>query len=221
MSEKTGTFVVTHAEDESAVVRDVDTAQVHTLASNPGLEVHDVLEATVAPEPPLDVAWEVIDVEDRRSIDLVDSDLEPTQHERELAADSEVGDLVQEERAGTGEIHVFCVSEGEVEPAAQDVLADEETIARAAQARGGPRGSASLGRRRRGERAISAGLIGGVGGRSTRYLLRPMKTYSYGYSPSVSGSSRRLGPERPVELRRLTSGGCKWSGIWRISTYRK
>jgi hypothetical protein len=133
MSEKTGTFVVTHAEDESAVVRDVDTAQVHTLASNPGLEVHDVLEATVAPEPPLDVAWEVIDVEDRRSIDLVDSDLEPTQHERELAADSEVGDLVQEERAGTGEIHVFCVSEGEVEPAAQDVLADEETIARAAR----------------------------------------------------------------------------------------
>ncbi|MFB1063530.1 DUF5812 family protein [Natrinema sp. H-ect4] len=133
MSEKTGTFVVTHAEDESAVVRDVDTAQVHTLASNPGLEVHDVLEATVAPEPPLDVAWEVIDVEDRRSIDLVDSDLEPTQHERELAADSEVDDLVQEERAGTGEIHVFCVSEGEVEPAAQDVLADEETIARAAR----------------------------------------------------------------------------------------
>ena len=133
MSEKTGTFVVTHAEDESAVVRDVDTAQVHTLASNPGLEVHDVLEATVAPEPPLDVAWEVIDVEDRRSIDLVDSDLEPTQHERELAADSEVGDLVHEERAGTGEIHVFCVSEGEVEPAAQDVLADEETIARAAR----------------------------------------------------------------------------------------
>ncbi|PGF15623.1 hypothetical protein CP556_05470 [Natrinema sp. CBA1119] len=133
MSEKTGTFVVTHAEDESAVVRDVDTAQVHTLASNPGLEVHDVLEATVAPEPPLDVAWEVIAVEDRRSIDLVDSDLEPTQHERELAADSEVGDLVQEERAGTGEIHVFCVPEGEVEPAAQDVLADEETIARAAR----------------------------------------------------------------------------------------
>ncbi|WP_226040204.1 DUF5812 family protein [Natrinema sp. DC36] len=133
MSEKTGTFVVTHAEDESAVVRDVETAQVHTLASNPGLEIHDILEATVAPEPPLDVAWEVIDIEDRRSIDLVDSDLEPTQHEKELAADSEVGDLVQEERAGTGEIHVFRVPEDEVEPAAQDVLTDEETISRAAR----------------------------------------------------------------------------------------
>ncbi|SFB71104.1 hypothetical protein SAMN05444422_101387 [Halobiforma haloterrestris] len=133
MTEKTGTFVVTHAEAESAVVRDVETAQVHTLASNPGLEVHDVLEATVAPEPPLEVAWQVIDVEERRSIDLVDSDLEPTQHAKELAAAAEVGDLVTEERAGTGEIHVFCLPAEETEDAARDVLEDEETLSRAAR----------------------------------------------------------------------------------------
>ncbi|WP_254522245.1 DUF5812 family protein [Natrinema caseinilyticum] len=133
MSEKTGTFVVTHAESESAVVRDVDTAQVHTLASNPGLEVRDVLEATVAPDPPLEVAWEVIDVADRRSIDLVDSDLEPTRHAADLASEAEIGDLVREERAGTGEIHVFRVPESDVESAARDVLEDEETIARAAR----------------------------------------------------------------------------------------
>ncbi|WP_339104688.1 DUF5812 family protein [Haloterrigena salinisoli] len=133
MTEQTSTFVVTHAENESAVVRDVETAQVHTLGSNPGLEVHDVLEATVAPEPPLEVTWEVIDVADRRSIELVDSDLAPTQHATELAADADVGDLIQEERAGTGEIHVFRVPEDEVESAAQDVLDDAETIARAAR----------------------------------------------------------------------------------------
>lgn len=133
MTEKTGTFVVTHAEPESAVVRDVETAQVHTLASNPGLEVHDVLEATVAPEPPLEVAWQVVEVEERRSIELVDSDLEPTRHEKELAADAEVGDLVTEERAGTGEIHVFSVPENELEAAANDVLEDEETLSRAAR----------------------------------------------------------------------------------------
>ncbi|OAQ53478.1 hypothetical protein HTG_08345 [Natrinema mahii] len=133
MTERTGTFVVTHAEPDSAVVRDVQTAQVHPLASNPGLEVHDVLEATVAPEPPMEVTWEVIEVDDRRSIDLVDSDLEPTQHEKELAADAEIGDLVQEERAGTGEIHVFRVPGDEVAAAADDILADEETIARAAR----------------------------------------------------------------------------------------
>ncbi|NUB90878.1 hypothetical protein HTZ84_13445 [Haloterrigena sp. SYSU A558-1] len=133
MTEQTSTFVVTHAESESAVIRDVETAQVHTLGSNPGLEIHDVLEATVAPEPPLEVTWQVIDVADRRSIELVDSDLAPTQHATELAADADVGDLIQEERAGTGEIHVFRVPEAEVESAAQDVLEDEETIARAAR----------------------------------------------------------------------------------------
>jgi len=133
MSEKTGTFVVTHAEPDSAVVRDVETAQVHPLGSNPGLDVHEVLEATVAPEPPLEVAWEVIDVAERRSIEVIDSDLEPTQYEKELAADREVGELIQEERAGTGELHVFCVPESELETAAQDVLEDEETIARAAR----------------------------------------------------------------------------------------
>ncbi|MDG5758186.1 DUF5812 family protein [Natronococcus sp. A-GB1] len=132
MTEQTGTYVVTHAEAESAVVRDVETAQVHTLSSNPGVEVHDVLEATVAPEPPLEVAWEVVDVADRRTIELVDSDLEPTRHEKELAADAEIGELIQEERAGTGEIHVFNL-EGEIEAAAQDVLEDEETVARAAR----------------------------------------------------------------------------------------
>ncbi|RQG91736.1 hypothetical protein EA462_06930 [Natrarchaeobius halalkaliphilus] len=133
MSEKTSTFVVTHAEDESAIVRDVETAQVHTLATNPGLEVHDVLEATVAPDPPLEVTWQVIAVENRRSIDLVDTDLEPTQHSKELAAGVDVGELVTEERAGTGAIHVVRVPEDEVDAAAQDVLHDDETIARAAR----------------------------------------------------------------------------------------
>ncbi|MFA9425412.1 DUF5812 family protein [Natronorubrum sp. A-ect3] len=133
MTEKTGTFVVTHAEADSAVIRDVETAQVHTLSSNPDLDIHDVLEATVAPEPPLEVTWQLVDVEDRRAIELVDSDLEPTQHAKELAADAEIGDLIQEERAGTGEIHIFCVPAADVEAAATDVLEDEETIARAAR----------------------------------------------------------------------------------------
>ncbi len=133
MSEQTGTFVVTHAEPESAVVRDVETAQVHTLASNPGFEVRDVVEATIAPEPPLEVTWEVVDVAETRSIELVDSDLGPTTLERELAADAEVGDLVTKERAGTGELHVLRVPAEQTEAAAQDVLKDEETIARAAR----------------------------------------------------------------------------------------
>ncbi|RQH00316.1 DUF5812 family protein [Natrarchaeobius oligotrophus] len=131
--EQTGTFVVTHADAESAVVRDVDTAQVLTLASNPGLEVDDVVDATVAPDPPLEVTWQVIEVESRRSIELVDSDLEPTRRSKALAADADIGDLVTDERAGTGEIHVVRVPAEEVDDAARDVLDDDETIARAAR----------------------------------------------------------------------------------------
>ena len=133
MTEKTCTFVVTHAETDSAVVRDVETAQVHTLSTNPGLETQEVLEATIAPDPPLEVTWNVIDVEERRDIEIVDSDLEPTGHEKDLAAEADVGDLVREERAGTGEIHVLSVPADRIEEAAQDVIEDEETIARAAR----------------------------------------------------------------------------------------
>ena len=133
MSEHRGTFLVTHADVESAVVRNVDTAQIHTLASNPGLESGDVVEATVAPDPPLEVTWQVIDVEDRRRIELIDSDLEPTHQVKGEAETAEVGELIRLERAGSGEIHVFSLPRDRVEDAVTDVLDDEETLARAAR----------------------------------------------------------------------------------------
>ncbi|MCU4925400.1 DUF5812 family protein [Halobacteria archaeon AArc-dxtr1] len=133
MSEKTATFVVTHAEPDSAVVRDVETAQIHTLSGNPDLEVHDVLEATIAPEPPLEVTWELREEVDRRSVDLVDSDLEPTGQSIELATAADAGEVVREERAGAGEVHAMRLPETDLESAAADVLADEETVARAAR----------------------------------------------------------------------------------------
>lgn len=132
-SERTGTFVVTHADAESAVVRDVETAQVHTLASNPGVEEREVLEATLAPEPPLEVAWQVVDVTERRTVELVDSDLEPTTQALEAGAAAAPGDLTTIERAGRGEVHVLCVEPDAVESAATDVLEDLETVARAAR----------------------------------------------------------------------------------------
>lgn len=133
MTEKTGTFLVTAADDASAVLRDVTDGQVHTLSSNPGVEVHDVLEATVSPDPPVEVTWQVTEVADRRSIDVVDSDLSPTRHSLDAAADADVGDLVRTERAGTGEIHVLSVPPDETATAAREVLEDPETIARAAR----------------------------------------------------------------------------------------
>ncbi|WP_290812034.1 DUF5812 family protein [Halovivax sp.] len=133
MTETTGTFVVTHADDDSAVVRNVETARVHTLTSNPELREREVLEATLAPEPPLNVAWELVDVAERRTVDVVDSDLAPTTRSRSAAAETPVGEVTTFERAGSGEIHVLSVPPSDVEDAAADVLTDPETVARAAR----------------------------------------------------------------------------------------
>ena len=132
-TEQSGTFLVTHAEDDSAVLKNVDSGQVHALASNPGVSEGDVIEGTVGSEPPLEVTWNLTDVESRRSISLDHSEEPPTSQERELAADTEVGEVSRAERAGTGELHVLSVPEGEIDKAVADVLDDEGTLARAAR----------------------------------------------------------------------------------------
>ena len=132
-TEQSGTFLVTHAEDDSAVLKNVDSGQVHALASNPGVSEGDVIEGTVGSEPPLEVTWNLTDVESRRSISLDHSEEPPTNQERELAADTEVGEVSRAERAGTGELHVLSVPEGEIDKAVADVHDDEGTLARAAR----------------------------------------------------------------------------------------
>jgi hypothetical protein len=128
-----GRFLVTHADGDSAVLKDVESGQVHTLAENPGVEERDVLEATVAPEPPMEVTWRVTEVRERRALGVEESDEPPTAQERDLATEVEVGDFVRRERAGEGEIHVLTVPPEEVEAAVADVLDDEGTLARAAR----------------------------------------------------------------------------------------
>ena len=129
-----GTFLVTHADSDSAVLKDVNDGQVHTLSSNPGLAVDDAVEATVAPDPPMEVTYRVIEVTERRSLSIERSEEPPTAHERELAADLSVGELTREPRAGTGEIHVMRPPEDATERAAEDVIEDREgTLSRAAR----------------------------------------------------------------------------------------
>lgn len=133
MSEETeGTFVVTHAEADAAVLKAVDSGQVHALGDNPGVEAGDVLVATLAPEPPLEVAWRVVDVAERRSIAIEASEEPPTEQARTIAADQDVGELSREPRAGDGELHVLTVQDDKTEQAVADVLDDEATIVRAA-----------------------------------------------------------------------------------------
>ena len=132
-SEKTSTFLVTHAEDDSAVLKDVHDGQVHTLSSNPGVEEYDAVEATVAPDPPMNVTWSVVEVEERRPLSAEESDEPPTVHEREMADEQSVGEVARKERAGTGEIHVLTVPPEDTETAVSDVLDDEGTLSRAAR----------------------------------------------------------------------------------------
>jgi hypothetical protein len=126
--EKTGTFLVTAADDSSAVLADVNDGQVHTLATNPGVEAGEAIDGTVAPEPPLEVAWRLVDVAEQWSISVEESAEAPTTHERDIAAEQAVGELTKRERAGTGEIHVLTVAESETEAAVADVLDDEESL---------------------------------------------------------------------------------------------
>lgn len=132
-TEKTSTFLVTHAEGDSAVLKDVHDGQVHTLSTNPGVEESDAVEATVAPDPPMNLTWSVIDVAERRSLTTERSEEPPTVHEREMAAEQDVGEVARTERAGTGEIHVLTVPDDETEDAVEDVLDDEGTLSRAAR----------------------------------------------------------------------------------------
>ncbi|WP_248897946.1 DUF5812 family protein [Haloplanus halobius] len=128
--EKTGTFLVTAADDDdSAVLTDIDSGQVHTLADNAAaVTVGEAIEGTLEPEPPLEVAWRLSDVTERWAISVEESDESPTTLARELAADQSVGELTRRERAGTGEVHVLTVPEGETDAAVADVLDDTESV---------------------------------------------------------------------------------------------
>lgn len=126
--EKDGVFLVTHADDGSAVLRDVDAGQVHALSSNPGLDEGDVVEGTVAPDPPMNVAWGLVEVRERRAVAVEESDEPPTRTSLDAAAEQDVGELARRERAGTGEIHVISVPEEDTALAVADVLDDPETL---------------------------------------------------------------------------------------------
>ncbi|MFB6309176.1 MAG: DUF5812 family protein [Haloarculaceae archaeon] len=130
---KQGTFLVTHADEGSATLRDVADGQVVTLSSNPGVEPEEVLEATVQPEPPMELTWEIVEIDARRTIPVEHTPEAPTRQAVEIADEQPVGEITRRERAGEGEIHVLTVPSEETESAVDDVLDDESTRERAAR----------------------------------------------------------------------------------------
>lgn len=132
--EKESTFLVTAADEDTAVLKDVHDGQVHTLSSNPGVEAYDAVTGTVAPDPPMNVSWQLVEIDRRWSIPIERSDESPTAQVADIAADQDVGSVYREERAGTGEIHVLTVPEDATEQAVADVADDVEvTLSRAAR----------------------------------------------------------------------------------------
>jgi hypothetical protein len=128
-----GTFLVTEADGDTAVLRNVSDGQVHTLAENPGIEAGMVVDATLAAEPPMAVAWSIVDLDREFSIEVGHSTEPPTQRSRETAAAQSVGEVARHERAGTGEVHVLTVPPERTDEAVSDVLDDEATRERAAR----------------------------------------------------------------------------------------
>jgi len=133
MTEREGRFAVTHADGESAVLKDVDSGEVCTLGGNPGVEPGEVIEGRLEPEPPMEVTYRLAAVDSKRRVAIEESPEPPTSQERELAAGQSVGEVTSEARAGTGEIHVLTVPEAETEAAVEDVKDDEATLVRAAR----------------------------------------------------------------------------------------
>ncbi len=131
--EKHSTFLVTSADEESAVLRDVHDSQVHTVSDHPGLATGEALVATLRPEPPMEVTWQLVDVERRWTIPVEESPESPTRQEAEIAADQAVGEVTRRDRAGEGELHVVSVPREETTDAVADVLDDEATRSRAAR----------------------------------------------------------------------------------------
>lgn len=124
---KTNRFVVSHADEDSAVLKAVDGGQVHTLATNPDLAADDVVTATIEPEPPMEVTWRVVEVEERHALEIGRSPEPPTELAYDLADAQPVGEVTRRERAGEGELHVLTLDPGSVEAAAEEVAADEAT----------------------------------------------------------------------------------------------
>ncbi|UWG46551.1 Uncharacterized protein HSRCO_0251 [Halanaeroarchaeum sp. HSR-CO] len=133
MPSKSGTFLVTAADADSVVLADVTDSQVHTLGENPGLSVDEVVDATIAPVPPMEAVWTVEDLRETRSIAVEVSDERPTKTSRDLAATMDEGDLETRERAGTGAIHVITVPTDLTDAAVDDVREDESTLRMAAR----------------------------------------------------------------------------------------
>ena len=131
-STKSGTFLVTAADEASAVLAAVEDGQVCPLAGNPGYEAGEVVEATIEPADPMGVTWQPVDVLDRWTPAVAALEEPPGERAREVGEDAATGQ-VQQLAVDDGELHVLAVEPGRTGEAVDDVVADETTLRIAAR----------------------------------------------------------------------------------------
>ncbi len=126
-----GRFVVDEA-GESAILRDVESGRVFTLAEHPGFVPGEVVDATLAPRRPLGIAYSVVSVAATRTIPVELSDRAPTERAQTAGAELAVGESARIELADGGEAHVVGVEPDRVEERAAELAEGSlrETAAR-------------------------------------------------------------------------------------------
>ena len=134
LDEVTGTFYVKYAQEMAVTLHDVDTAQICTLIENPGFERHDIVEGTLAAQPPMGVSYLVEELDAHYSVPVEASPEAPTKQVRDIATtDLAVGDAMAIEREGKGEIHILRVEPDQTAQTVEDLLDDEMTYKNAAR----------------------------------------------------------------------------------------
>ncbi|GEM_PF-108666 len=134
LDEVTGTFYVKYAQELSVTLHEVDTAQICTLVENPGFERHDIVEATLAAQPPMGVSYLVDELDAHYSIPVETSPESTTTQVSDIAAgELDIGDAIAIEREGKGEIHILRVEPGQTAQVAEELHDDEMTYKNAAR----------------------------------------------------------------------------------------
>lgn len=123
---KTGTFLVTAADETSAVFASVEDGQVCPLAENPDYEADEVVAGTLEAADPMGVTWRVREVEARWTPTIAAVDADPGERARSAAEEQAVGEMTQVS-VGDGELHVLAVDPRRTGSAVEDVVADETT----------------------------------------------------------------------------------------------
>jgi len=133
MEEVTSRFYVKHTEDVAVTLHEIDSEQIYTLIENPGLETHQILDATIAENPPLGVSYVLEEIHSEETIPVEYSDEPPTRQVQQIVTDMEHGQAVAIEREGEGEIHVLHVDPDDTADAAEGIDDDETTYKNAAR----------------------------------------------------------------------------------------